>query len=384
MPYREGRRWRAVVTYGGRRYQALLPTKHAAAEWENQKRRGLKKAAKMRREGMDLMTFCGKYLDYCSRFTSKTYYAKRSLCRRLIGSWGADTLVHDINSELVLAFLDKRADDRSNHASNKDRKNLLAMWNWGQDFLDLSSNPVIKIKRRAEERKSQYVPPTEDILRLIAAAGRNEKVLLDCYLLTGARRSEIFRWNWTEDINFDQRVYRLGTRKTKDGSMEYEYVPMTEEFFDSLWWWWNNRRDTSSPFVFPEYYCPDEKGNNWKGEQRGNRWLRSLCKRAGVKPFGFHSLRRYVASALADMHKVSAKRIQRVLRHKNLATTERYIKHLNQDIKETLELLSTRKIPEEDTRKEKGVSLGNGQLLDLTWQSQRESNPCLRRERAIS
>jgi len=43
--------------------------------------------------------------------------------------------------------------------------------------------------------------------------------------------------------------------------MEYEYVPMTEEFFDSLWWWWNNRRDTSSPFVFPEYYCPDEKGN---------------------------------------------------------------------------------------------------------------------------
>ena len=384
MPYREGRRWRAVVTYGGKRYQALLSTKHAAGEWENQKRRELKKAAKTRRKGMDLMTFCGKYLDYCSRFTSKTYYGKRLLCRRIIDSWGADTLIQDINAELVLSFLDNRAKDRSNHASNKDRKNLLAMWNWGQDFLDLSSNPIAKIRRRPEERKSQYVPPTEDILRVVAAARRDERVLLDCYLLTGARRSEIFRWNWVEDVNFDQRMYRLGTRKTRDGSMEYEWIPMTDEVLDSLWWWWNNRQDSNSPFVFPEYYCPDEKGNNWKGEQRGNRWLRNLCKRAGVKPFGFHSLRRYVASALADMHKVSAKTIQRVLRHKNLATTERYIKYLNQDIKETLELLSTRKIPEGDTRKGKGVNLGKGQLLDFAWQSQGESNPCLRRERAIS
>ena len=166
--------------------------------------------------------------------------------------------------------------------------------------------------------------------------------------------------------------------------MEYEWIPMTNEFFESLWWWWNNRQDAGSPFVFPEYYCPDEKGNNWKGEQRGNRWLRNLCKRAGVRPFGFHSLRRYVASALADLHKVSAKRIQRVLRHKNLATTERYIRDLNQDIKQTLELLSTRKIPEDDTRKGKGVDPGKGQLLDIAWQSQGESNPCLRRERAIS
>jgi len=60
------------------------------------------------------------------------------------------------------------------------------------------------------------------------------------------------------------------------------------------------------------------------------------------------------------MHKVPAKRIQRVLWHKNLATTERYIKYLNQDLKETLELLSTKKIPEEETRKEKGVNLGKG------------------------
>jgi len=39
-----------------------------------------------------------------------------------------------------------------------------------------------------------------------------------------------------EDVNFDQRIYRLGTRKTRDGSMEYEWIPMTNEVLDSLWW----------------------------------------------------------------------------------------------------------------------------------------------------
>ena len=53
------------------------------------------------------------------------------------------------------------------------------------------------------------------------------------------------------------------------------------------------------------------------------RFIKGTCKRAGVKEFGFHALRRYVASVLADTHKVSAKTIQRILRHKNLSTTEK-------------------------------------------------------------
>jgi integrase len=358
MPYKEGKKWRAVVTYEGKRYQALLARKRAAVDWESKKRKELKKTEKRRQKGMDLMTYWGKYLDHCSSsFTSKTYQEKRSLCRRVLSVWGSDILVDDVTPEMVLSYLDQRAKDRSNQAFNKDRKNLLAMWNWGRKIHKLASNPVAEIDKRSEDRKSQYVPPTEDILKVLAAAMRQEKVLLDSYLLTGARRSEIFRWSWIEDINFDQRIYRLGTRKTRDGSMKYEWLPMNDELYESLWWWWNNREDRNSPYVFPVYYCPDENNNNWKGEQRGNRWLRRLCKRAGVQPFGFHSLRRYVASILADTHKVSAKRIQRVLRHKNLATTERYIKHMNQDIKETLELLSKREIPEGDTRKQKGVDL---------------------------
>ena len=48
---------------------------------------------------------------------------------------------------------------------------------------------------------------------------------------------------------------------------------------------------------------------------------------------------RYVASLLADTHKFSAKTIQRILRHKNLATTERYIHNINRDLTGTMNLL---------------------------------------------
>ncbi len=80
------------------------------------------------------------------------------------------------------------------------------------------------------------------------------------------------------------------------------------------------------------------------------QFMKGLCKRAGVKPFEFHALRRYVASVLADTHKVSAKTIQRILRHKNVTTTERYIQNINHDLTTTMNLLSG-KDPQEGSPK---------------------------------
>ncbi len=53
------------------------------------------------------------------------------------------------------------------------------------------------------------------------------------------------------------------------------------------------------------------------------------------------SVWRYVASVLADTHKVSAKIMQRILRHKNLSSTEKYIHNINHDLHAVVNLLST-------------------------------------------
>jgi integrase len=68
--------------------------------------------------------------------------------------------------------------------------------------------------------------------------------------------------------------------------------------------------------------------------------MRALCKPAGVKPFGFHAIRHLTASILAQAD-VPMVTIQRILRHKNLTTTERYISGL-EPVRPALEILSNR------------------------------------------
>jgi hypothetical protein len=65
--------------------------------------------------------------------------------------------------------------------------------------------------------------------------------------------------------------------------------------------------------------------------------------------FGLNALRRYAASVLADTNKVSAKTIQRILRHKNLSTAERYMQNLNKDLRETMNLLPVGNMGEENS-----------------------------------
>lgn len=177
---------------------------------------------------------------------------------------------------------------------------------------------------------------------MLMVANREQKVLLTCYLATGARRSEIFRLTWDDDINFNKRETRLGTRKTRDYSIDYQWMPMNDDLYEELWWRWNNRKFPKSPYVFVSD-SPRHYGKPFKHRQR---FMKGLCIKAGIKPFGFHALRRYVASVLADTHKLSSKRIQRILRHKSVTTTGSYIQNLNNDMRDDLNLLSETKVPQ--------------------------------------
>jgi integrase len=66
--------------------------------------------------------------------------------------------------------------------------------------------------------------------------------------------------------------------------------------------------------------------------------MAGLCKRAGIRSFGFHALRRFVASVL-DSKNVPLKQIQLVLGHSNTTITDRYISNLQTDMKSTMDLL---------------------------------------------
>jgi integrase len=298
---------------------------------------------------MDLLMICNKYTDFAEKhYAKKTAGDKKSLCRRVLKDWG-NILCSQITTEMVQQYLDRQSEIRSSNAYNKDRKNLLAMWAFVNAILKIKSNPVLGIRTIKHDRKPQYVPPVQDILKLLAAATREEKVLLDCYLNTAARKREIFNLTWFDDVNFDQRKIRLGTRKRADGSMEYEWVEMNDSLYESMWWQWNNRPVKSSPYVF---VCTQL--GRWYGRPYTTRrtFMHSLCDRAGIIPFGFHTLRRFVASYLVDVKKISLKSAQLILRHKTIRTTERYVYSLSQDLKQEYAMLNDLQVQDENKSKQ--------------------------------
>lgn len=357
MPSRDKSRgvWKGQVRHEGKIYRKNCRTKREAEEWEHAKKAELKEGSQAQTQtGTDSGNFFNQYLDHAKlAFTEGVYKEKKTLVTRFLEMFG-NVSVHDVTPEMVHEYLQKQAQTRSGYSANRDRKNLLAMWHWGQQILDLPRNPVAKMRPYPHERGPQYTPPTEDVLKLLAAATPEERVFLQCYLQTGARRGEIFRWTWNEDVNFERREVRLGTRKTRDGSMEYEWLPMSDELYDELWWWFKHRPIKDTPYVFVS--TSEKPGRHYGKPYTERRWfMATLCKRAGVKPFGFHALRRYVASVLADTHKVSAKTVQRILRHKHLATTERYIQNLNKDLKSVVDLLGTKSTPKSTPKSTKTV-----------------------------
>jgi integrase len=344
MPSKEGKLWRGVVWVDGKRISQKrgFTRKGDAIDWERKEKKRQIEISERRQRGMDLITFCTDYADYSEeRFTKKVYKEKRAVSKRILKAWKPNTLVADITPKMAEKYLLTQKKKRSANAANKDLKNLKSMWNKGIKTYGVEANPFNDIQKFPHDRSPQYTPPPEDILRVLMVATREERIFLEAYLQTGARRSEIFRWTWVEDINFDARQVRLGTRKTRDGSMEYEWIPMSSELYDQLMWLWENRNFKRSPYVFVDGHPGAHYGKPFTTRRR---FMPGLCKRADVKAFGFHALRRYVASLLIDKKK-SMKAVQRVLRHKNLATTERYTHLLNNDLKEVYEALSERNHP---------------------------------------
>ena len=79
-----------------------------------------------------------------------------------------------------------------------------------------------------EIRHPRYVPPEEDFWKIYEVAEGQDKVMLLTFLHLAARRGEIFRLTWA-DVDFGNDRIRLWTRKRKDGSFEWDLLPMTKE-----------------------------------------------------------------------------------------------------------------------------------------------------------
>lgn len=260
------------------------------------------------------------YLSYAQRFSKKTRREKRDCFRDLIRAFGPDESVETFTPGLALDYLQGHFKKRSGNAANKERKNLVAAWNWGIKYRNFPSlNPFQVVEQFRHDTHPHYVPSIEDFWKVYDIAEGQDKVMLLTFLHTAARRGEIYHLKW-EDVDAHNQRIRLKTRKRKGGSLEEDWVPMTDELAAALA---EHKRAAINEWVF----MSQERLHHGEPFRVRRHWPKNLCKKVGVKPFGCHGIRGLSSTVLAHEN-VPMKAIQELLRHKSLSTTERYVRGL--------------------------------------------------------
>jgi len=351
MPYKDRGRWRGVVTVSQKRIaQKSFRTKREAIAWERETKSSYLKQT----HTGSLLEVINDYLSFAEiKYIESTYKTKRRHLKRLLCKYPPDTPILNITTKDVWDYL-KMITPASRF--NRARKELLAFFNYAMKFHKLPVSPVVGIDKLPSNRGPQAVFTEDEFIRIMLAATRHGRNLLVVLGTTGARRSEIFRLTWTDDINFEKRTIRLGSRKSRDGSMKYRYAPMNDMAFSCLQDQWKNKLPMSD-FVFQNR--EPNHSHYGAGYTTRRRFIHGLCKKAGIEKgrVGFHAIRRMFASLLADKYKKSIPTIQKLLGHAAPTTTDRYIYNVQDDVKNAVENLSFEtSLPQTLPRNEKGAN----------------------------
>ena len=344
------RRYISQIMVNGVKKAKLFPdtskaSKCAAMQWELEARKRLEQESIATR-CLSIIVWIDEYLDEVqARYSLKTYEEKRKAFSRFIehSGYSMETPVEEIKRDAVRAFRRHMSNTISGNAANKARKNLGAAWRWGERNIEdwpNMPNLFLTCDRFKVEKTIRYVPSEADFWKVFAICERQDQVMLLAFFHLGARRSELFGLKWSE-VDFVREQVYLQTRK-RDGGLEGDWVPMTQQLCREMKAWMEARRnmaglDREHVFVCLSQtaFCDDYYG---KPFQKRQHFMEKLCKKAGVKPFGFHSIRHLFASRLWRKD-VSLGHIQQLLRHQSPRTTERYLKSLGlESIRKSLQM----------------------------------------------
>ena len=334
---KQGKGWRYDFTLKGERYtQAWFPTKTEANQAEAEKRKEVKEPKTQTPTDIDFLELVNKRLDHVKAYNSEQHYAElRSRAKRWVEEWGHMTC-REVNQDMIQQFVLERS-TVSPYTANKEISCLRTLFNFGKKRKWIVNNPADGIDFLPEGKKGRYVPPSEDIDKVMALADREQQDYLWVIRDTMARSVEVNRLTW-DDVNFEERYVVLHTRKKKGGHLTSRKVPMTGRLLNTL----SRRyaeRDPDKPWVFWHTYTSSKTGEKCEGPYKERkRFMKTLCRKAGVKYFRFHALRHSGASIL-DNNNIPIRDIQSILGHEHVTTTEIYLHRLRDSERDAIAVL---------------------------------------------
>ena len=344
----KGRGWRYDFTLKGIRHtEAWFKTKKAARKAETERREAIlnpppPEPIQKTQIVMGFRDLVNLRLDHVKAYNSERHYTDTYyMACKWVKKWKS-LMCNEITTEMIRAHLLKRLKDTSAHTANKELRYLRSLFNFAmhptRDWMD--QNPTRGIDFFPVEKRIKYIPPKEDVLRVIMAADPDTQDYLWTIALTMGRMGEINRLTW-QDVNFQSRCVILYTRKKKGGHLTPRQIPMTEKLYDLLSRRYQNR-DKRIPWVFWHRYWNRKAGDWAEGPYKERkRIMKSLCGKAGVKYFRYHALRHFGASLL-DSANVPIGSIQRLLGHENRSTTEIYLHSIGESERQAMTVFEDR------------------------------------------
>lgn len=305
--------WYGKVTVAGKVYSKKCDSKRDALKWESLTR----EEVKTRTGTVSLAGLLNAHLDVVqARFSQSSYKDKARVFRQAVARFGADRDVTTISYRDIEKWTMQIKADVSAITANRAKVHMVAAWNWGIKALKLPEPCPWRVSKYKEESKEKYVPTDDEFWRVYEMGNGPERTMLLSFLHLAARKNEVFNLKWS-DVDWDKNRIRVWTRK-RDGGLEYDLLPMSQELKAALA---EHRFVTwTMEHVFIN---PDTDGPyTWHG-----KFLPRLCKKAGVRVFGYHAIR-HLAACLLDESGEPLAYIQAMLRHKNATTTSIYLRSL--------------------------------------------------------
>jgi integrase len=312
--YLRGRVWWIRYSYQGQLIRQSIGPNRRLAEQAIQAVRGdiVRGSFKLRRIE-ERRTFSEMVEEYISEKAGKRSLGRdRTSFGNLTPVFGHRAL-HLITRRDIEAYARARTAKVKGATVNRELALLRHLFNIAIEKGYTDHNPAKSFKMFPEApwRHKFYFSESE-IEKLISASAPHLKLILAIAFGTGLRKGDVLGLRW-RDVDLDRGIISIQMQKTGE-PIEIPLIPMLRDLLRS-----KKSRAGLSQFVF-------SLGSNGQGIGDIKTAFRAALRRSGLaeKGYRFHDIRRTFARMLYNQGVILTK-IQRLLGHKSVLTTERYL-----------------------------------------------------------
>ncbi|WP_289022812.1 site-specific integrase [Desulfobacter postgatei] len=333
--------WQYQFRYQKQSYtKAGFKTKKEALAAEAERKKEVKNPKQQTiQTDMDFLDLLNRRLDFVAAYRGERHYSDTLyMSKRWARTWKGKT-VSQVNAGSIQTYLMNLKKSISPHAANKELTGLRSLFNWGIKKPNkwFKENPTDDLEFFPLEPKKKYVPPVNDVISVILAASGEVQDYLWTIALTLARMSEVNRMR-KDDVDFENGIVTLYTRKSKGGNLVPREIEMTDTLRQVLM---RRLQGNDSEWVFHHTYWSRKTGEWVTGPYTDRkRIMKTLCTKAKVRYFRYHPIRHFGASMLMK-NGTDPRTIQDILGHSNFKTTEIYLHSLNGSAKTAMTKLET-------------------------------------------